>query len=568
MKKGGSSSVVLIKGIPTGKKKNGVMVPPNWHKSTQKLHMANNNSPRKKRTEVEIGLCAADDLHWPIEHVVVIINPLKPSSLPCRFSLSSYTISHNEECCFSISKAPKFQLKPPLTQVCFPPTKWELFQCSCVVSTPSIHTDMRMLFSFFREVGLNEDETEVLLLKNSALALTSMDSIQARVFSLKSVGIDGFSLCSLITKRPTLLTSEEVGKFLSFVLHDLEGKIETSQLEILFANTSPLYLMGFDQKVNLLLQRGVPRENLYNVLNNLSLSKALCVRPIEDIDKTIAYLSHYGGIDLIVKRPKILNYDLERQLIPRIEFLRELAGGDEDGVGTVLSRLPAILSYSAKHMEDHVVFFRSFAGLTDEEIFKIVVVYPNVFSASRERKLQPRIELLKQCGLNSREIFRFLLKAPTFISLSYEKNIAFKLVLLVKIGYRHRTKDLTIVMGSITRTSCLNMQKVVGLFLNYGFSYEDIFAMSKKQPQILQYSYDSLEKKMEYLIEEMGRDIEELLAFPAFLGYKFDDRIKARYELKRKTMGDRMSLNKLLTVTSERFSQKGREKPVLVNEEE
>ncbi|XP_060963565.1 uncharacterized protein LOC133033044 isoform X1 [Cannabis sativa] len=47
MKKGGSSSVVLIKGISTGKKKNGVMVSPNWHKSTQKLHMANNNSPRK-----------------------------------------------------------------------------------------------------------------------------------------------------------------------------------------------------------------------------------------------------------------------------------------------------------------------------------------------------------------------------------------------------------------------------------------------------------------------------------------------------------------------------------------
>lgn len=425
-----------------------------------------------------------------------------------------------------------------------------------------------MLFSFFREVGLDKNETEVLLGKNSALTLTSMDSVRARIFSFQSVGIDGFSLCSLITRRPSLLTAEEVDQFLSFVLNDLEGKIETSQLERLFATTAPQFLAGFDQKVSLLLERGVPRENIYDVLNNVILSKALCLRTVEEIDRIIGFLSPYGGIDLILKRPKILNFDLESQLIPRVEFLRKLGEGDKDAVATILRKLPAVLNYSAKHMEDHAEFLRSFAGLNDQEIFKIVVVYPNVFSASRVRKLFPRIEFLKRCGLNSEEIFKFLIKAPLFISLSYEENIAFKLVLLVKIGYRYRTKDLAMAMGSVTRTSCLNMQKVVGLFLTYGFSCEDIFSMSKKHPQILQYNHSSLEKKMEYLIEEMGREIEELLAFPAFLGYQFDDRIKARYESRRKIVGDGMSLNKLLTISSERFSRRRRrEAPVDLIEE-
>lgn len=421
-----------------------------------------------------------------------------------------------------------------------------------------------MLFSLFREVGLDDNETEVLLGKNSALTVSSMNAICDRIFSLKAVGIDGFSLCSLITKRPSLLTAEEIDQFISFVLNDLEGKIETSQLERLFTTTAPSFLVGFDQKVSLLLERGVPREKIYDVLNNVSLSKALCVRPVEEIDRIISFLSHYGGIDLIVKRPKILNFDLESQLIPRVEFLRKLGGGDEKAVGVVLRKLPAVLNYSVKHMGDHVQFLSSFAGLNGEEIFKIVLVYPNMFSASRERKLYPRIEFLKQCGLNSEEIFRFLIKAPSFVSLSYEENIAFKLVLLVKIGYKYRTKDLAVAMGSITRTSCLNVQKVVGLFLSYGFSCEHIFAMSKKHPQILQYSHSSLEKKMEYLIDEMGREIGELLAFPAFLGYQFDDRIKARYESRRKILGDGMSINKLLTVSTERFSRRKRETPVHV----
>ncbi|KAL5710481.1 Transcription termination factor mterf8 [Ranunculus cassubicifolius] len=67
---------------------------------------------------------------------------------------------------------------------------------------------------------------------------------------------------------------------------------------------------------------------------------------------------------------------------------------------------------------------------------------------------------------------------------------------------------------------------------------------------------------MEYLIEDIGRDIGELLAFPAFLGYKLDDRIKHRYELKKEITGEGMSLNKLLSVSTERFSKKNKAKKV------
>ncbi|KAL3714392.1 hypothetical protein ACJRO7_006341 [Eucalyptus globulus] len=80
--------------------------------------------------------------------------------------------------------------------------------------------------------------------------------------------------------------------------------------------------------------------------------------------------------------------------------------------------------------------------------------------------------------------------------------------------------------------------------------------MSKKHPQILQCNPDPLEEKAEYLVGEMGRDLDELLDFPAFLGYKLDSRIKHRYEVKKKIIGEGMSINKLLSVLSERFAKK------------
>lgn len=415
-------------------------------------------------------------------------------------------------------------------------------------------------FSFFREVGLDEKETGILLQKNPALALTSLDSIRARIRSLSSLGIDAFTLSYLISKCPSLLTAEEIDPFVCFLHDELEGSIDSSQLKRLFATIEPRLLVGFDQKVRLLLQRGVPFEKILYILNSINLYKALCVKPLEEIDKTITFLSRFGGIDLVIRRPTLLNFDLESQLIPRVGILTKLGGGNADAIGAILRKLPAILSYSVDHVKGHVEFFRSFVGLNNEEIFKIFLVFPNVVSASRDRKLQPRMVFLKQCGLNSNEIFKFLIKAPCFMGLSFEGNLAYKLACLVKIGYRYRTKDLAGVLGSVTRTSCENLQKVIGLFLSYGFSFDDIVAMSKKHPQILQYNHSSLEKKMEYLIEDMGREVGELLAFPAFLGYKLDDRIKARYELKREILGDGMSLNKLLCVSADRFLIKKKEK--------
>ena len=87
---------------------------------------------------------------------------------------------------------------------------------------------------------------------------------------------------------------------------------------------------------------------------------------------------------------------MDAQLTPRVEFLKEISGGDEAATGTLLRKLPVILSYSVEHTKGHVDLLRSFVSLTDPQIFKILLVFPNVISASKERKLRPRMEFLKQ----------------------------------------------------------------------------------------------------------------------------------------------------------------------------
>ncbi|XP_021763091.1 transcription termination factor MTERF8, chloroplastic-like [Chenopodium quinoa] len=416
-------------------------------------------------------------------------------------------------------------------------------------------TEIGHLFSVFQVLGIDDRVANDIIGRNPGLEVVPVELIRSRIRGLQSVGVNEVVLSKLISKHPDVLTAEEVGFLIEFIHDGLGNKIESIQIERLLLGVEPRFIAGFDKKVDLLLQHGIPQEKIAYILNNVNLSKAFCLKSCEEIQRMLTFLSRFDAVSIIAKRPAILNYDLDTQLVPRIGFLQRLSGGDTDAVGEVLNRLPAIVTYSVEHLQGHVEFFRSYVGLTDLEIFKIVLVFPNVMSTSKQRKLQPRIDLLKECGLDSGEIYRFLIKAPLFLGLSFEKNLSHKLAMLVKIGYGHRTKDLAMAMGAVTRTSSENLQEVIDLFLSYGFSSEDIVAMSKKHFQILQYNPKSLEKKMDYLLVEMDREIGELMSFPAFLGYNLDNRIKHRYELKKKVVGNDMSLNKLLSVSSKSFSK-------------
>ncbi|XP_042384523.1 transcription termination factor MTERF8, chloroplastic-like [Zingiber officinale] len=406
-------------------------------------------------------------------------------------------------------------------------------------------------FWILRELHLDEKEADALLLAHPELELTAQESLRDHVLTLKSLGISDSALRRIVVRRPDVLSATEFGPFLDFVLAKLKG-IKREKLERILATIHSEFLEGIIAGATLLLDHGFPGEHLGHVFNHVNIRKVFRERPLRDLEEMIFYLKRFGWPKWVLSRPMILNLDLHGQLIPRVEFFIELGGGDEAAGAALISKLPALLTYAADRFRSHLEFWRS-VGLTDEELFKVALVYPNIFSVSKEQKLKPRIEFLRQCGMSAEDIFKFLVKAPLFMSLSFEKNLSKKLSFLVKIGHRHQTKELAWAFGAATRTSCENMQRVIEVLLSYGLSFEDILAMSKKHHQVLQYNHKSLEKKMEFLIEDMERDVSEILNFPAFLGYNLDDRIKRRYEIKRKIRGKGMSLNKLLSVSTERF---------------
>ncbi|XP_039138052.1 transcription termination factor MTERF8, chloroplastic [Dioscorea cayenensis subsp. rotundata] len=437
---------------------------------------------------------------------------------------------------------------PSSTSLPFPPLKHTINPLRCSLAVSPLASPLEPL--------LDEKEIQALLRHHPQLHSAPPEFLRHRITSLQSLGITGFTLRRAITKCPEILTSLKLDQFLDFIHGNLKD-VKPAKIErLLGCAIHSHFFAGFTIRIKLLLEHGIPQEKLAHIINNINAQKVFAEKSVDEIKNMLAFLDRFGGPALCLRRPALLNLDLNEQMIPRYEFLVEIAGGDEDTAGLLIRKVPALLLYTVEHFGSHMDFWRS-EGLSDEEVLKIALIYPNIFSASRERKLKPRVAFLRESGLSSQDIFKFLCKAPLFLTLSFEDNLSKKLGLLIKLGYRARTRELVVALGAVTRTSCENMQMVIGLFFSYGLSCEDVLTMSKKHPQVLQYSHLSLEKKLEFLIEDMEREVGELLCFPAFLGYKLDERIKPRYEAKKESRGKGMSLNKLLSVSSQRFSKTG-----------
>ena len=403
------------------------------------------------------------------------------------------------------------------------------------------------------EFGFDGDGARAICDGHRHVALLRVESLRRRLVALGAAGIASCALPATVTRLPEILTSEKMDRVINFLANDLAGAIDPDKLERLLAKTPPSELAELPEKISLLVDHGVPRDNLGEVVSGVNIRKVFCSRPMEELEKTILILKELGGgPTLILRRPALLNMDARKQLIPRVEFLKDFAGGDAEEAGRLVRKLPGILAYTAAHLREHLDFWMT-EGLTKEQVLRVALVYPSMFSASIGKKLARRVEFLRLCGLErGEETFRFLTKAPLFLTLSTD-NLAKKLVFLVKLGHCPGTKEMAAAVGAVTRTSCSNLQGTVEVLLGNGLSVEAVLAMSRRHPQVLQYKHEALEEKIEYLVGEMERDVDELLAFPAFLGYKLDDRIKHRFEARKEEKGKDMSLNKLLSVSASRF---------------
>uniref|UniRef100_A0A0E0CMZ7 Uncharacterized protein n=1 Tax=Oryza meridionalis TaxID=40149 RepID=A0A0E0CMZ7_9ORYZ len=300
---------------------------------------------------------------------------------------------------------------------------------------------------------------------SSSMVLTPTSSNKHKAIARVSAPTSGGALPELVVYLLDLGMDHEeiknvVRKFPAFAYYNVDRKIK------------PL--------VALLLELGVPRSNIPGIIK---------------------------------KRPQLCGISLSDNLKPMMTYLENI-GINKDQWSKVLSRFPALLTYSRQKVETTVSFLTEL-GVPKENIGKILTRCPHIMSYSVNDNLRPTAEYFQSIGADAASLIQ---KSPQAFGLNIEAKL----------------------------------KPITEFFLERDFTMEEIGTMANRFGIIHTLSMeDNLLPKYEYFLT-MGYPRNELVKFPQYFGYSLEQRIKPRYA-RMIDCGVRLILNQLLSVSDSRF---------------
>ncbi|KAH7674069.1 Transcription termination factor mitochondrial/chloroplastic protein [Dioscorea alata] len=244
-------------------------------------------------------------------------------------------------------------------------------------------------------------------------------------------------------------------------------------------------------------------------------------------------------LNLFVQYPRILAGKFTKYLLQSVQFLSEIGMENKD-IARIISTHPQVFG-TCTCRKSKVVLESS--NVTAERLCEIIIEDPSQFSNLACRKKvtdanKPRVE-----GSYLQEKTNFLLKLG-FVENSDEMAKALS-------KFRGRGDQLQ------ERFDCL---------VNVGLDCHAVSEMVKLAPPLLNQSTDVIEKKINYLLNDLGYPLEALTAFPTFLCYNLE-KIKLRFSMyrwlkkhgivrptkNRKIVNSKVALSTILACSDTRF---------------
>lgn len=261
---------------------------------------------------------------------------------------------------------------------------------------------------------------------------------------------------------------------------------------------------------------------------------------------------------VIIKCPKILTFNVDATIEPMVQCLKTLAT-KPDEVATAIIKFPYIFSHSAEGKLCPLLGFLEALGIPEKQIGKMVLLNPRMLSYSIEPKLTKLVEFFAKLGVKEGGmIAKILVKNPFIMGYNVEKRLQPTADFLKKVGLTE--PDLQKVAVNYPEVLCRDVNKVLkpnsDFLRSHGFDDRQIATVVSGYPPVLIKSIkNSLEPKIKFLVEVMGRRIQDVVDYPDF----FRHGLKKSLELRQRILSQRnedFSLNEMLYYNRKKFCLK------------
>ncbi|KAL0309113.1 UNVERIFIED_CONTAM: Transcription termination factor MTEF18, mitochondrial [Sesamum radiatum] len=253
--------------------------------------------------------------------------------------------------------------------------------------------------------------------------------------------------------------------------------------------------------------------------------------------------------ELMGRNKSIFVEHTKEVLMSKIEYFSKL-NVQKDQIGLFLLSRPEIFGFDLEGRVISVSGFLEHFGLEKKELESLQQKYPHVFGRNRMANL-PHVmrsmdlgewffekmkrgdhSLLVTYAIRSMEddVDKHYMDSLTRLRTKRTYIYAIKkLNFLHSIGFgenRFAVKTL-----SLLNSSSSQLQRRFDCLLHRGIEYSKLCAMVKLSGKILNQQESILEKKLEFLCNDMRSSLQYLDVFPGYLCYDLEQRIKPRFEL-------------------------------------
>ncbi|URD97710.1 mTERF family protein, partial [Musa troglodytarum] len=250
-------------------------------------------------------------------------------------------------------------------------------------------------------------------------------------------------------------------------------------------------------------------------------------------DSVLGLFRSYGFDNTQVKKvisanPRWLLLDVEKTLAPKFRSLQDLGFSCSDITQLVSSNSTAI-NQQRQNVLSKIQFWQGILGSKDL-LLKLCKRNRWFLGYSIEKKIQPNIEILRDCGITDQKLSKILRDRPLVITLNAETLKA--LISRVEgLGVARTSGMFLYTLSVLHCVSEKNFKAHLEFFKGFGWSEDDFLAAFRKTPVIVAFSLKSLQRKMEFLVNEAGCAPSYLAQRPGILRMSLEKRLIPRYRI-------------------------------------
>ncbi|XP_042422792.1 transcription termination factor MTERF4, chloroplastic-like isoform X1 [Zingiber officinale] len=255
----------------------------------------------------------------------------------------------------------------------------------------------------------------------------------------------------------------------------------------------------------------------------------------ENPDVVLGFLRYQGfdGANLrkvISLRPRLLGCHVEKNLAPKFQIFRDMGLSESDVIDVVLLH-PAIIDLNFQNtLLPRLKVWESLFG-SKEILLNNLRRHGWFMTTNIENVVRPNMNFLQdECGIPLEQLSFVLRRHPCFIVQNPESLRA--LVDRAEgIGIPRGSGMFLWILDVLHGVSREKFEAQVKLMNSFDFSNSDFVAAIKKYPWFLWLSTETLQRKMEFLVKDVGITPSNIAKQPVFLALSLEKRVIPRFHV-------------------------------------